>query len=112
MLKLIDKQKIIIKYFNEGLSGRQIERELHISRKTIRRYLKEYEKKRNQLIDKKTEDVALITDICQKPKYNTSNRKKVKLTGQIIERINFFLKENENKKALGKSKQVMQNLHI
>lgn len=33
MIKLIDKQKIIIKYFNEGLSRRQIEKELHIARK-------------------------------------------------------------------------------
>jgi DNA-binding NarL/FixJ family response regulator len=49
MLKLIDKQNIIIKYFNEGLSGRQIERELHISRKTIRRYIAEYEEKRKNL---------------------------------------------------------------
>lgn len=112
MLKLIDKQKIIIMYFNEGLSQRQIERELHISRKTIRRYIAEYEKKRNRIVDKKTEDTSLITDICQKPKYDTSNRKKVKLTGQIIERINFFLKENENKKALGKSKQVMKKVDI
>ena len=43
MIKLIDKQKMIIKYFNEGLSRRQIEKELHIGRKTISRYLKEYE---------------------------------------------------------------------
>jgi predicted transcriptional regulator len=112
MLKLIDKQKIIIKYFNEGMSQRQIERELQISRKTIRRYISEYEKKRNRLIEGKTQDVALITDICQKPKYNTSGRSKVKLSEQIIDRINFFLKENQNKKALGRSKQVMKKIDI
>ena len=54
MIKLIDKQKMIIKYFNEGLSGRKIEKELHIGRKTIGRYLKEYEEKRNILIETKT----------------------------------------------------------
>lgn len=112
MLKLIDKQKIIIKYFNEGFSKRKIERELHISRKTIRRYIAEYEKKRNQLMEQNTQDVGLITDICQKPKYNASNRKKVKLTEQIIQRINFFLKENEAKKASGSSKQVMKKIDI
>jgi transposase len=112
MLKLIDKQKIIIKYFNEGFSKRKIERELHISRKTIRRYIAEYEKKRNQLMEQNTQDVSLITDICQKPKYNASNRVKVKLTGQIMERINFFLKENEAKKASGRSKQVMKKIDI
>lgn len=112
MLKLIDKQKIIIKYFNEGLSGRQIEKELHISRKTIRKYIKEYEEKRNKLIETKEEDIVLIADICQKPKYDSSTRNKVKLTGQIIKRINFFLKENENKKTSGKSKQVKKKIDI
>jgi hypothetical protein len=112
MLKLIDKQKIIIKYFNEGLSGRQIERELHISRKTIGRYIKEYEDKRNKLIETKAEDVGLIADICQKPKYDSSSRNKVKLTDAVIDRINFFLKENENKKSVGKSKQIMKKIDV
>ncbi|MDD5659884.1 MAG: IS21 family transposase [Actinomycetota bacterium] len=112
MLKLIDKQKIIIKYFNEGFSKRKIERELHISRKTIRRYIDEYEKKKSQLMEQKAEDIGLITDICQKPRYNTSNRAKVKLNEQIIQRINFFLKENQNKKASGRSKQVMKKIDI
>lgn len=112
MLKLIDKQKIIIKYFNEGISQRQIERELHISRKTIRRYIAEYGKKRNRLMEQNTEDVALIADICKKPKYNTSNRAKVKLNEHIMDRIKFFLKENKNKKASGKSKQVMKKIDI
>jgi len=49
---LIDKQKIIIKYFNEGFSKRKIERELHISRKTIRRYIAEYEKREISLWSK------------------------------------------------------------
>src|SRR4030065_2216388 len=115
MLKLIDKQNIIIKYFNEGLSGRQIERELHISRKTISRYLKKYEKKRNKLIETKTagsDSSALITDIVEKTKYDISGRKKVKLTGQIINRIRFFLKKNQDKKASGKRKQVMKKIDI
>ena len=112
MLKLIDKQNIIIKYFNEGLSGRQIERELHISRKTIRRYIAEYEEKRNKLIETKVQDIGLIADICQKPKYDSSTRNKVKLTDEVIDRINFFLKENENKKTSGKSKQVKKKIDI
>ena len=80
MIKLIDKQKMIIKYFNEGLSGRQIEKELHISRKTISRYLKEYEQKKNKLIQTKEADNAtLIADIAEKPKYDISGRKKGKI---------------------------------
>ena len=115
MIKLIDKQKMIIKYFNEGLSGRQIEKELHIGRKTIGRYLKEYEEKRNILIETKTagsDSSALIADICQKPKYDSSGRKKIKLTEAVISRIEFFLKENEDKKALNRSKQMKKKIDI
>ncbi|KUK54953.1 MAG: hypothetical protein XD79_0797, partial [Atribacteria bacterium 34_128] len=31
--------------------------------------------------------------------YDTSNRKKVKLTGEIIDKIKFYLRENETKRA-------------
>lgn len=50
MIKLIDKQKIIIMSINEGKSQRQISRELNISRKTIRRYLREYDRKKKELL--------------------------------------------------------------
>lgn len=80
MIKLIDKQKIIIN-FNKGLSIRQIEKELHISRKTISRYIKEYERKKNKLTCGATgNDISLlIEDIVEKPKYDSSGRKKIKL---------------------------------
>jgi len=113
MIKLIDKQNMIIKYFNEGLSRRQIEKELHISRKTISRYLKEYEQKKNILMQTQAADTAtLIADIVEQPKYDTSGRKKVKLTEAIMGRIIFFLKENEDKKASGRSKQLKKKIDI
>jgi predicted transcriptional regulator len=113
MIKLIDKQKIIIMYFNEGLSGRQIEKELHISRKTISRYIREYEQKKNKLMEaKEADNSTLIADIVEKPQYDISGRKKVKLTDEIISRIRFFLKENEDKKASGRSKQLKKKIDI
>ena len=47
---MIDKQKIIIMHISEGKSQRQISRELNISRKTIRRYIRQYEQKKNELL--------------------------------------------------------------
>jgi len=38
MIKLIEKQKIIISHYREGKSQREIERELGINRSTIRKY--------------------------------------------------------------------------
>jgi transposase len=80
MIKLIDKQKIIIN-FNKGLSRRQIEKELHIGRKTVSRYIKEYERKKNKLTCGATgnDNSLLIEDIVEKPKYDSSGRKKIKL---------------------------------
>ena len=93
MIGLIDKQKIIISYYREGKTQRQIARETGISRKTIRRYIREYEKKKNILIGSKGSDRSeLIADIVEKPKYDTSSRYKVKLTDEIISRIGFHLK--------------------
>ena len=72
MIKLIDKQKIIISYYREGKTQRQIAREVGINRKTIRRYIREYEKKKNILTRSKSSNRSeLIADIVEKPKYNS-----------------------------------------
>lgn len=114
MIRLIDKQKIILMHTNEGKSQRQISRELKIDRKTVRRYFQEYEQKKNILLDneKVKDNCLLIEDICQKPKYNSSSRKKVKLTDEMIEEIKHHLDENQVKRATGRSKQTMAKIDI
>jgi len=110
---LIDKQKIIISYYREGKPQRQIERETGINRKTIRRYIRGYEKKKNILLKSRDSDNSeLIDDIVEKPKYDTSKRYKVKLTDEIISRIKFYLKQNEEKRATGRSKQQKKKIDI
>lgn len=113
MIKLIEKQKIILMHTNEGKSQRQISRELKIDRKTVRTYLQEYEQKKNTLLDEKVRDSGLlIEDICQKPKYDSSSRKKVKLTDEMIEEIKHHLDQNQIKRATGRSKQTMAKIDI
>ena len=114
MIKLIDKQRIILMNTNEGKSQRQISMELKIDRKTIRRCLRQYEEKKNKLIetDDGDDNCLLISDICQKPKYNSSSRKKVKLTDEIIEKIKYYLDENQQKRATGRSKQTKAKIDI
>jgi len=113
MIKLIDKQKIIISYYREGRTQRQIAREVGVNRKTIRRYIREYEKKKNILTRSKDNNRSeLIADIVEKPKYNTSGRYKVKLTDKILSIIEFYLEENEIKRASGKSKQQKKKIDI
>ncbi len=65
VITLNDKQEIIISYLKENLSQREIYRKTGIARDTIRKYVREYENKAQQLgysltgVDK----VDLIEDI-------------------------------------------------
>ncbi|WP_027308883.1 helix-turn-helix domain-containing protein [Caloramator sp. ALD01] len=75
MIKLKDKQEIILEYIRNGKSQRQISRETGISRETIRKYINEYEKKLVELGNIKEGDelikVDLIDEIVKTPKYNS-----------------------------------------
>ena len=113
MISLVEKQEIILAHFREGKSQWQIHRDTGIDRKTIRKYINEYEKKKRELINSEKENKEeLIADIVSPPKYDSSNRVKRKLTDAIIERIQFFLKENEIKKTTGRSKQQKKKIDI
>ena len=113
MIGLIDKQRVIISHYREGKTQRRIKRETGVNRKTIRKYIREYEEKKNILITNKGSDNSeLIEDIVEKPKYDTSSRYKVKLTDEIISRIKFYLKQNEEKRATGRSKQQKKKIDI
>jgi len=88
MIKLIEKQKIIITYLQKGKSQRQIAREMSLNRRTVAKYVKDYETKKAQLTGFKgnSNQEELIADIVEDPGYDISNRKKVKLTDEIIDR--------------------------
>jgi len=55
MLKLIEKQRIIISHFQKGKSQREIAREMNLNRRTIAKYVKDYERKKARLNDSKRE---------------------------------------------------------
>ncbi|WP_427339966.1 HsdR family type I site-specific deoxyribonuclease [Caloranaerobacter sp. DY30410] len=114
MISLKQKAEILLKYFREGESQREISRTLGISRKTVRKYIKEFEEKLQKLGSESDENkiLLLIEEMVSKPKYDTSKRKKVKLTDEVIEIIDKCLEENEKKKLSGKSKQIMKKIDI
>src|SRR6056297_1697773 len=114
MVKLNEKAKILIKYFVEGKSKRQIARETARSRNTVKKYIKEHEDKLSRLnktLDK-DEIIPLIESLVDKPKYDVSNRSKRKLTKEIIKEINKCLEKNKKKKAQGNHKQLMKKIDI
>jgi len=49
MINLIEKQKIIISHFQKGKSHRQIARQMGLNRRTIAKYIKDYERKKAKI---------------------------------------------------------------
>ena len=96
MLKLIQKQEVIQMSVRDGKSHRAIERETGISRKTVSKYINEYQDQRAQLLGANPgHDLhVLMDDIVSAPKYNTENRRKRKVTDEVVNAIKAHLKEN------------------
>lgn len=115
MITLKQKADIILSHIREGKSFSQIERETGINRKTVSSYIREYETRKEELLNKKDscEELELIIEeLVSAPKYDTSKRKSRKVTDEILERIDVFLKENEEKRNTGRSKQQMKKIDI
>lgn len=113
VIKLTEKQEIILMHIRDGKSQREIARITGKDRKTIRKYIKEYEKQKRELIECEGVDAKeIINSIVENPRYDVSNRKKKKLTDEVIERIRFYLNENEKRVAKGLRKQVMKKIDI
>ncbi|SHI06501.1 IS21 family transposase [Clostridium grantii] len=114
MIILNQKQDIVLKHIREGKSQRQISKETGVSRETIRKYITEYE---NKLVEV-TSDLGeidktnIIDDITAKPKYLSSPRIKKALTEDVLERLKEFLKENEQKRLTGLSKQQKKKIDM
>jgi len=115
MITLSKKQHIIISTYLEGKSQRAIARETGIDRKTIRKYIKEYETNRQEIINSRggINDIRELQDsIVERPKYSSANRKKKKLTNEIINKIEEHIKENEQKRHAGRHKQQKKKIDI
>lgn len=108
----MEKQAIILSHFREGKSQWDIHRETGIARKTIRKYIKRYEEEKQKLLTEGNTGDAIGTDLVSAPQYDSSNRLRRKLTDELIDRIHFFIKENETKRATGKSKQQKKKIDI
>lgn len=101
---MIKKQEIIIGYFRQGKSKKQLAKELGISRNTVRAYIREHE--RSQASG------DLSSGVVDRPVYDSSNRKRRKLTPQICQLIDQYLAENKRKQASGRAKQQMLGTDI
>ncbi len=103
------KQEIILRSHREGLSQRQISRELGISRKTVSKYINQY----NLLLASgKTVSQALSVCFSEPPAYNSNTRGKTRFTQEIQTAIDLLLEQNQKKRMSGLSKQQLKKIDI
>ena len=119
MIRLDQKAEILLKYFRENKSQRAISKELGISKTTVQKYIKEFQTKNERLQEltkdeerNRAEILLLIEEMASKSKYDTSNRKKVKLTDEVMEEIDKLVLQNERNRQLGRTKQLMKKIDI
>jgi hypothetical protein len=112
VLKLKNKQEIVISHHREGKSIRKIVMETGISRPTVTKYLKAYNKAYENLLHINSDKSELIKEIIDPPKYDSSNRNPRRFTPKIREIVNGYLEVNRLKKLKGQSKQQMKNIDI
>jgi len=103
------KQEVIIKSYREGKSQRSISRELQISRRTVKKYIEEYE---SHLHNQQSQPALLSEYLSQPPVYRAENRTKLKLTRELQDSIDKLLEENAEKKRQGLRKQLLKKCDI
>lgn len=109
---MLKKQEIILRYYREGESMRKIGRDLKIHRRTVKKYLEEYEEQRNKEPPEAGEKGIVAKGISEAPTYNSSTRKRRKLSKEIREQIDKHLTKNQEKRRSGKRKQVLKKVDI
>ena len=110
---MINKQEIIIRFFRNGESISQIAREIAVSRKTIRKYIKNYSEAKNKITENnQAKRKELISEIVKVPKYDSSTRAKRKISEEIISAVKNCLEGNKVKRSRGQHKQQMKKIDI
>jgi len=102
---MVQKQEIVIRYFRQGQSQREIAKSLGLNRKTVKRYIKEY-------VNEKAYSQLKEEGVIGAPHYNSTRRTKRRLTNEVQDVINAYLKANEEKRSRGNVKQCMKATDI
>lgn len=113
MLPVETNHQIILLYYREGLSQRQISKQLHIHRHTVRSRIAEYDRiKSSPLSDQEAPGSLLSQYLSTGTVYKSGGRPKRKLTPEVLQIINTCLEENEVKRLDGRNKQQLKKIDI
>ena len=110
----LEKKEKMIRLYLTGLSYTEIAKKIGMTRQTVSKYIKQYEKdlKELELAGTTQEKEQIIIRSSAPPKYDISNRQRFKLTPDVEEMINACLLENKQKIQQGKRKLIMKNTDI
>ena len=107
---MIDKQSIVLGYYRQGKSKKQLSRELGFSLKTIKKYILVHQQEMQQagLLNNALPKEGII----QPPQYVGRVRHKQALTEEVTIKIDEYLAQNKIKRGQGKHKQLMKQIDI
>ena len=104
----MDKKEQILHYHRiDGLSQREIARRVGVSRKTVKRYITEYE----TLAQADPED-GINMCLASEPKYPTRKIERTRLTEPVCAEIEYWLSENAKRRLTGMRKQCLKKQDI
>lgn len=112
VITLMDKYTFV-RLKLQGLSNRQIAKELHINRKTVNKYWRQYKSEVEEMQNSSISVEDAQEKIVSPPVYNSSNRKPYKYTDEIDQALNTLLQLEEDKhQKLGPNKQHLTYTQI
>ena len=104
----MDKKEQILHYHRiDGLSQREIARRVGVSRKTVKRYITEYE----TLAQADSED-GINMCLASEPKYPSRKIERTRLTEPVCAEIEYWLSENAKRRLTGMRKQCLKKQDI
>lgn len=107
MIEMDQKEQILHYHRVDGLSLREISRRVGLNRKTVTRYIREYEAQ----VSSDPEEGA---DMClaSRPKYPPRKVERSKLTDAVCAEIEYWLSENAKRRQTGMKKQCLKRQDI
>src|SRR5699024_7621460 len=106
MIDVDTSQKILLLFFKEGLSRREIARRLKINSKTVSSRIKQYQAMLKTPVAEDTDAARTLASYLQKGHvYDSSNRKARIMTDELSLQIDAYLEENAHKRTIGLKKQ-------
>jgi len=112
MIKLDKKFEILQGYYIDGKGIKKLARENHISKTTVKKYIREYGAQKEEILANgdKSEIILAMTD---KPKYKKREPGKRRvITKEVEETVKKCLDENEKKRSNGQGKICMKSIDI